>query len=467
MPTAKPLLFLSHKHTDRKIASVIREFVFQATNRDVDVYQSSSVDSESPRLGRHLTDELRDALWRTGVVILVYTTEDQDWHYCMWECGVAMTPNSPDTNIIVLQCSTKAPSVFQGDRRVNARSREDVHQLVKTLLTQDAFFPGYPAVAKNLHTEGPEVKKRGDELFEALAAVLPKSNAEESSVQPSLTLELSFDAQSRFSEASSEVLTSAELAKELSVSQLDAQAGQILGVAGVSSDTKLAQLGDRWRAAGDGRSTGWVDDMAEQVLGVIRNNLPALGWGLLEDGQARYVPVVTRTRRLPAQSLRTFDVNLLRFDEFAATRAVSRMIPFEQLAYHRIDLLPPEQIKVKELLERFRRDGHSRLPFLTSDKRVKMVVHRSTVANYIADKVTSGEPVDVANLSLRDLIEEDANAKNLFAGFATVGPSARLREVSAAMGRKREIQDVFVTTTGKADDPILGWITNAMLAEQL
>lgn len=81
--------------------------------------------------------------------------------------------------------------------------------------------------------------------------------------------------------------------------------------------------------------------------------------------------------------------------------------------------------------------------------------------------MTSGELVDVAHLSLSDLINEDANAKNLFAGFATVDPNARLREVYAAMGRKREIQDVFVTTNGKPDDPVLGWITNAMLAEQV
>jgi hypothetical protein len=33
------------------------------------------------------------------------------------------------------------------------------------------------------------------------------------------------------------------------------------------------------------------------------------------------------------------------------------------------------------------------------------------------------------------------------------------------MGAKPYIQDVFVTETGKQDEPILGWITNAMMAQ--
>src|SRR6202035_3521620 len=99
----EPSLFISHKHGDRKIADVFREFVYQRTNREVSVFQSSAADSETPELGRVLSAELKEALWQTGVVILIYTTEDQDWQWCMWECGVATNPASPDTRIIVFQ----------------------------------------------------------------------------------------------------------------------------------------------------------------------------------------------------------------------------------------------------------------------------------------------------------------------------------------------------------------------------
>jgi hypothetical protein len=46
-----------------------------------------------------------------------------------------------------------------------------------------------------------------------------------------------------------------------------------------------------------------------------------------------------------------------------------------------------------------------------------------------------------------------------------VGKEKRLIEVKTIMGAKPYIQDVFVTETGKQDEPILGWITNAMMAQ--
>jgi integrase len=39
----------------------------------------------------------------------------------MWECGVATKPDSPETRIIVLQCGTEVPPVFQDQVRVQKR----------------------------------------------------------------------------------------------------------------------------------------------------------------------------------------------------------------------------------------------------------------------------------------------------------------------------------------------------------
>src|SRR5215468_4421154 len=95
----EPTIFISHKHADHSIADVIREFVERRSNREVTVFQSSSGESEGPELGRPLTNELKNALWKAGIVILIYTSEDQDWQWCMWECGVATNPHSPDTRV--------------------------------------------------------------------------------------------------------------------------------------------------------------------------------------------------------------------------------------------------------------------------------------------------------------------------------------------------------------------------------
>jgi hypothetical protein len=60
-----------------------------------------------------------------------------------------------------------------------------------------------------------------------------------------------------------------------------------------------------------------------------RGEIPAIRWGYVREvgGTARFVPLLSRVRRVPALQQVQFDVNLVPYDEFAATRVVARMIP--------------------------------------------------------------------------------------------------------------------------------------------
>jgi hypothetical protein len=108
-----PLLFVSHKHSDRQIALALARFIEERSAARIKVHLSSSPDFQGPRFGKALNAQLREALWKTKVLILVYTSPDQDWSYCMWECGMASHPQSPNTTVIVLQCGADVPSPFQ------------------------------------------------------------------------------------------------------------------------------------------------------------------------------------------------------------------------------------------------------------------------------------------------------------------------------------------------------------------
>ena len=79
----KPVLFISHRHEDRAIADVLRKFIQSRTGGRVTVFQSSSPDAEGPKQGQNVNQELRRALWHASVLVLIYTTRDQDWSYCM------------------------------------------------------------------------------------------------------------------------------------------------------------------------------------------------------------------------------------------------------------------------------------------------------------------------------------------------------------------------------------------------
>jgi hypothetical protein len=88
----RPLLFISHRHADQPIADVLRKFVTDRSGGRIAVFQSSSAQADNPRVGRELQQELKEHLWEAGVVVLVYTSPEEDWSYCMWECGVATHP---------------------------------------------------------------------------------------------------------------------------------------------------------------------------------------------------------------------------------------------------------------------------------------------------------------------------------------------------------------------------------------
>ena len=114
--TATPLVFISHKHCDHKIALMLAAFIEERSAGAIKVHLSSSPDFQGPRFGKALNAQLRRALWSTDVLVLLYTSPDHDWSYCMWECGMAAHPQSPDTQIIVLNKSNAA-SVKQQIRK--------------------------------------------------------------------------------------------------------------------------------------------------------------------------------------------------------------------------------------------------------------------------------------------------------------------------------------------------------------
>ena len=54
---------------------------------------------------------MAETLWRTKLFLLVYTVPDDDWSWGMWEAGVALGAEGPDTRLVVFQCGKNAPAV--------------------------------------------------------------------------------------------------------------------------------------------------------------------------------------------------------------------------------------------------------------------------------------------------------------------------------------------------------------------
>ena len=104
--STEPLVFISHKHSDQRIAETIARFLRTRSGGQFRVHLSSSPNFEGPRLGQPLNNELKRALAAAETVILVFTTDTEDWSYCMRECGVATDPRDEHPTSIPPQWSS-------------------------------------------------------------------------------------------------------------------------------------------------------------------------------------------------------------------------------------------------------------------------------------------------------------------------------------------------------------------------
>ena len=379
--------------------------------------------------------------------------------------------DTPDTRVIVFQCSPETPRVFQDQVRVNARDKEDLLKFVRTFLTDTRFFPGFGrALAPRLSPSSDQVRDAADELHKTMASVLPRAEVAEWPVQPLMRLQLPLEISDKLAaESASDPGPRIEIADVITVTSLEQTAKQIFGIAELSPATTLSGLAMRWAQSKPGESLDWVKDIEDQIRRASRGEIPTIRWGYVREigGSGRYAPLVTRVRRVPGMRSQQFDVNLLPYNDLAAIRAVTRMIPISEIVCHHIDQMPLSSTKVADLSLRFKRQKRTRMPFVDSQHRVQMIVHRSMIDGYLASKVTEPDPeIDIADITIADMLEKEPELKSLFEkSFGFVGKGTRLIEVKTIMSENPIIQDVFVTETGSRDEPVLGWITNAMMAQ--
>jgi hypothetical protein len=317
---ARPLLFISHRHADRAIADVLRKFVNDRSGGRIAVFQSSSAQAENARVGRELRTELKEQLWAAGAVILVFTSPKEDWSYCMWECGVATHPASPETKVMVLQCGPLPPSVYADAVRVEAQDPESIQKLANDFLTSPDFFPNHnEAVAPGFAPNGDEVQHAAKALYEALKKVVPSGpdEGEDWATVPFLRLQLTFAEVDGIREMDP-VKGARAVLEQARVNEIDAEAKRLFGVGRVEPFVPFRWLVDAWQQGRPNSSTGWMDELAEQVRVASHWRSPRFRWQLLksvdEFDHAMYAPILSRVRSVPHERCHHFDLYFSKFD---------------------------------------------------------------------------------------------------------------------------------------------------------
>ena len=120
-----------------------------------------------------------------------------------------------------------------------------------------------------------------------------------------------------------------------------------------------------------------------------------------------------------------------------------------------------ETAKVKDLRELFEKAGITRVPVLTEDGNAKYMIHESSVTKYLAgDAHSEGDPLSKLVTAHHDLV-------SLNKGFIVVSEATPIVTAKIRMEQTASCQDIFVTKTGGADEPVLGWVSNIRLAKSI
>lgn len=157
------------------------------------------------------------------------------------------------------------------------------------------------------------------------------------------------------------------------------------------------------------------------------------------------------------QKLASISVEKVMINVTSITRFVRKLKPGE------ID----DTITIKEVLE-FINDYPKayRIPFITKDNKLLYIIHTSIFEKYFSSKSMEGKSkADIEILTLKDM-KDDVKFKKYFEdGASFIKLSSNLKDAQDELDDHEICRDIFVTQTGKKDEPILGWIPDGLILE--
>lgn len=446
----------------------LAEFVKEKSLGKVHVHLSSDPGYEGPGIGRNLNAQLREALFEASAVLLIYTEDDKDWSYCMWECGVAIDANHPEAEIIVFQCGRDTPKPFEDDVRVNVRSVEDIERFTKFFLQSERLFPEHGgALAPGL--DSASIKKFADELHKNLEKILPPLDpapTEEWATWPSLLVEIPavhFDEEAR-DEYPDETLY--DRVRERAMVVEHNRVAALLRMASLPPNLTFGRLEEIWEEKSGKTDTEWFESCCDQMKACARREFPIIRHATMQsaDLKAGYIPIVGRIRDVALKKLLQFEIYFYNLSDPRAVDAAKKMVPIEKMYFRVVDDdRDIEKITLSQFLDDLEGRGLNRVPFVDSRHHPIYIVHKSMVTDFMLRKMRAGVSLD--ELRLKDLFE-DVSLKEMFAKtFAVVPEHASIEEARNAMRSIPSCQDVFVTASGGSEESILGLLTNQDLVE--
>lgn len=383
---SQPVVFISHRHSDRDIAETLGRFVKERCGGNVRVHLSSSSDFEGPRFGKPLNAELRRALGETESVILIYTAETQDWSYCMWECGMAVDPREETpTSVVVMQCGPDEPKPFSDQLRVKAESLDSMHAFVKALLTTTHFFPHRETPITGFAPEGTEIKEFAADLHAKLGDVIsPRPDPDRSTpAAPYLSVRLEQGAaeQLRAAYEANDLEQSSEIIKrEASITEQFGARG-LLGMKLEPGSTLGAVLAHAQQGDDEGDEPRWFTSITEQIQAALLGVFRPVKWAPFKTAEGRAdLPFVAATREVASGF--DFDIYVVPISP-RPVLARERMLTLDHTYHKNAATDSLDEILLASLVKEMGERSATRLPILDG-QGPRTIVHKATINELLA-----------------------------------------------------------------------------------
>lgn len=464
MSEEKPLIFISHKHSDENIATAVAEVLKTRTLNGVRIYQSSNWKFEGPRFGPGLNEQLTKALWDCDALILLYTSEDNNWQYCTYEFGVATLPGSP-ARTVVFQCGRDVPVPFAADMRIDVHNPDNIKRFTKQLLTNPDFFPRRgKALVPGADNE--VVEQVAEELYERIKGEVTDfiPDVVEWPAWPFLRIELPKAEVDKLEKAApAERLKTARSVVEQHgvIVKSDTRAPGLFGLQVLTERQKFADLLNSWKDNYPAADASWFDSCCQQILIGARMAFPVISWARLRKvgSDAEYTPVLSRVKRMPFGTKSSqFDIYFYNLSDPRAVPVEEKMIKMGEFFYKSLGQINPDALKLVDLLKELDAQKLNRIPLFSAQNHPLYIIHRSMIDKFLVPRLLSG--VNADEITLSALLADDEMTKVFEETFVVVRREASLAEAKDAMVARPGCNDVFVTQNGGRDEPVVGWLTN-------
>ena len=313
-------IFISHRHDDHKIATVFSRH-FQMWNMHQDEIFQSSDYKTSTIIGEPLRPQLKQALSEARLVLLIYTTSDADWEFCVWECGVATNPtDDTPTRVACFQVGNQKSRVFEGET-VFKLTRDDIGKFVEQFHRHVGFFREGEAYQPDVSSE--ILAERTEHLWNDLRPFAPEGPEEERSRWDRFTLRIQSTVVQELKDCLKDTDADGAQGKAFDLLRRNAtvidsfgKALQHFGYDVGRPDLTLDDLVERWRdeIASETDPQGWIHALCQEMWRSIEDRPAQPSWELMKSIQFSdwwLFPVLNRVRLTPDSF--EFDVSLYRF----------------------------------------------------------------------------------------------------------------------------------------------------------